>query len=320
MITIAAIGAAMYTTAILATPDHQGDVSFTIVAAGIGDGVDTSTQVRLHGLPIGTVTRIASDGTKRVVTLAVKKPRAAELTTSMQTRFVSSNAFGSTAIELIPGSGGLPITPGTVINYQQEIRNYTVTNVLRSAEAVALDVVTPQLSGALNNAADLTRSMSPAVTASLAVMRAWKQSDPLAVDKILRAVANAMQPAGPVVDGAVTMLQQLLDVPDYENPHLVQLTAKALPAFSQLAFGFVSELVVAAGPLAPAIDVLNAYLTPTTYGLRDVTASQIQQLITRLGRSFTQTNSGRVDLNVQLLIDAFPSVGVPLMLVNGVHR
>lgn len=317
---VLALVAAVYTTVALASPSRAGEASFTIIAEGIGDGVDTSTQVRLHGLPIGTVTKISTQSNERVLKLSVKKARLGELSTAMQTRFVSANAFGSTAIELIPQSGGQPISAGTVINYQDVVKNYTVTSVLRSSESLILDVVTPQLSDALNNAADLSNSVAPAVTAGLAVLRAWKESDPIAIERLLRTTATTLQPMGPVVDASMTMLKQLLDIDYYDDPHLVDLASKALPGFTQFAFGFIADLLVASTPVAPTLDLLTAYLGPTTYSLRSVTPEQLGALITHLDGALAKSKNGRVSLNTEVLVNAFPAIGVPLMQSGGARR
>ncbi|WP_018177072.1 MlaD family protein, partial [Jongsikchunia kroppenstedtii] len=123
----------------------SGQEDFTVITTSAGDALNTQTQVRMRGLVVGKVTDVQQDSAGDVrVRMRVDRARFAELRQPLQTRFVSSNFFSSTAMELVPGEG-LPVAAGQVIDLKTGVGDYTVTTLISQAGNTIVGSLTPQL-------------------------------------------------------------------------------------------------------------------------------------------------------------------------------
>ncbi|WP_067889366.1 MlaD family protein [Nocardia vaccinii] len=288
-------------------PDRAAQAELILDVPSIGDGVDTATQVRMHGLAVGTVQRIAARGADhQVVTVAIDQARLPELSSSLQIRFVSANVFGTTAIELIPKPGGTALRDGSSLDYRSTVDNYTVTNVLRGTESILLDVVTPQLSDSLNNAADLMAALAPGFGAAVVTLRATQHVGSPPLDRVLNTTADAFARTGPIAGAGVSVLHGFLSLDLLDVPQRVDLARRFMPAIIRLLFGEIANLAGAAAPLSPAINVLDDYLDPLTHQLRAVSPTQLADVLDRLDRAFARGPDGRVSLHTEVQIGGPP--------------
>ncbi|MET9285964.1 MlaD family protein [Nocardia beijingensis] len=291
----------------LRLPDPETHAAFTIDAAGIGDGVDTTTQLRLHGVAVGTVTDIEPRGTDhQILTVTIDPARLQELSSSMRIRFVSANVFGTTAIELIPQPGGEALQDGSVVEYRDRIENFTVTNVMRSSQTMLLETITPQLSQALDDAADLTISFAPVLAGLVVVIQSTQHVGSPPLDQLMARLAEVIEATGPVIDKSVDMLYGFLSPDQLDDPHQVELARAFIPAIIDLLFGYIATLADVSAPMAPAVDVLIDYLDPLTTNLGAVSPAQLSEVLERLSAAFIRGPDGRVGLNTELRIGSPP--------------
>lgn len=312
LVAAAVVAAAWWAT----EPDHSGQVQFAVTASNLGDGVSTDTAVRLRGMSIGSVIDVEPRGPQQqVVTVSVEENHLDELTTAMHTRFVSSNIFGSTALELIPRPDGQPITPGSTLDLG-DVGDYTVTTVLRDSGRLLLDVVSPELSASIDSAADLTHQMAPLLATSLLVMRniARTQNEPLS--ELLPKFADVSEGIAVFTPSALNTLSAIASVEELEDEFRTQQASETITEVSHLVLALSGEIVGSLGPTSDAVDMLLDILIPMNQSLKSVTPDQVARFTEGAGGALHHQDD-RVVLGVDVLVDTFPAFRVPLETTGG---
>lgn len=297
-------------------PDRGGQFEFTVTADGLGDGVSAETAVRLRGLDIGSVVAVEPIGPQRqLVTLSVDESEATELTTELDTRFVSSNVFGSTAFELIPRPGGRPVSPGDRIDLGG-VPDHTVTTVLRDSGRLLLDVVTTELSDALTSSADLTRQMAPLLAAALLVMQnvARTQNRPLA--DVLPRTADVSEGVAAAAPSLINVLHAIASVEELEDEARTREAAATITEVSNLVLGLSGNLAGSLRPLAGTVDMLLDLLIPLNRSLSGVRPDQVGRLVDGAD-GVLHRDGDRVALGVDVTLESFPAFRVPLEITRG---
>ncbi|AXK84586.1 Mce family protein [Nocardia farcinica] len=301
-------------------PDRAGQAGFDLVAATLGDGVGVDTPVRLRGRTVGAVVAVAPLGVdRRRVSIGIEAPRLAELSTAMQTRFVSANLFGSTALELVPMPGGQPLSEGMVLDVGDRVDNFTVTGILRESGRAVTEVLTPRLAAALEDAADLTEAGAPLLGAALLVARTWQRVERVPLAQALPAVADATEGAAAFTPSALGILTALASVEELDDDVHIGQASDTISEVSNLVFAFAGQLVGALGPTSDAVDMLLDTLIPLNQAVRGVTPAQVGALTDRLDGALHGDGDGVV-LDVEVLIAAMPAFALPLAATAGAHR
>lgn len=304
----------------ISRPDHSGQIEFALAATDLGDGVSTSTTVRLRGMQIGSVVGIEPHGLDRqLITLSVDRARVDELTTSMQTRFVSANIFGSTALEFIPMPGGDPIRPNSLLDLGDDVGNFTVTKILRDSGHVVLDVLTSKLAVSLDDAAALTQQMTPMLASALLVMRAIARSQNMPLRDLLPRLAEVTEGVSAFTPSALGIVHSLASVDALDDEARSRQAGETISEVSNLVFSFAGQVVGALGPMSGAVDMLLDILIPLNAATANVTGDQIRRLVAGLDGAL-QRRGDKVVLGVDVLIDAFPAFRVPLEATGGGPR
>ncbi|AYF73724.1 MCE family protein [Nocardia yunnanensis] len=106
----------------------------TVDAATLGEGLAPGAEVKFRGYAIGTVEQVRTIGYgHQRIDLRLERRQADALTDDVTARFTSSNVFGSSAIELVPGTGGRKLKEHTVLRIGENATNATVAGVFRRA-------------------------------------------------------------------------------------------------------------------------------------------------------------------------------------------
>jgi phospholipid/cholesterol/gamma-HCH transport system substrate-binding protein len=296
----------------LSQPDRSGQVAFELQAASIGDGVGTSTTIRLHGLSIGDVTEVRALGAHRqMVTVSVDESRVHELSTAMQTRFVSSNVFGATAIEFLPQPGGQEITAGTVVQLDHT-ENYTITKVIRDASATVLQVITPELGDVIHKVREYSEDLSPLIDAFGVIVRALEETQTIPADRLIDTVNSVTRALPNLLDHIPYAIRNIVDDPTFESDERTQLAGDLVDGIAEGLFGSIGSLLDATPGFGPLLDVVNDLLGPLTYALRKVTPPDVGDLIARVNGALT-SDGRRVTLNTEVIVAGLPAIGLPLL-------
>jgi len=283
----------------------SGQEDFTVLTTSAGDALNTQTQVRMRGMVIGTVTDVQQDSSGTVrIRMRVDKARFAELRQPLQTRFVSSNFFSSTAMDLVPGDG-MPIESGQVIDLKTGVGDYTVTTLISQAGNTIVGSLTPQLTETIKRGSRLLAGVAPAATAGLELVRALREAQaryPLAIGRFLNSVQTTLNTAVPSAREVLSGLYDITSIPIFKNAEQSQWY---LDTFHSLA-GFIGDQGIARvlntlDLALPAFDVVGDYLGPLNYAMRNVDADQIAELIKRLDRAIPSVN-GRPTIETSLTL------------------
>ncbi|HLS78396.1 MAG TPA: MlaD family protein [Nocardia sp.] len=297
-------------------PDRDGQIQFAVRAADLGDGVSTDTAVRLRGLSIGSVVEVRPEGPKeQVVTLSVDEERVRELSTAMNTRFVSSNVFGSTALELIPMPGGEAIAPGAVLDLG-EVGDYTVTTILRDSGRLLLDVVTTELSDSIDSSVELTEQMAPVLASALLVARTVARARNMSLSELLPKLADVSEGTAVFTPAALSTLHALASVEELDDDFRTRQAGETITEVSNLVLALSGNVVGALGPTSEVVDMLLDLIIPLNRSLSGVTPEQVDRLIDGLGGALYR-DGDRVVLGVDVLVETFPAFRMPLELTGG---
>lgn len=296
--------------------DRTGQFQFTVTADGLGDGVSTETSVRLRGTDVGSVVDVEPLGPARqLVTLSVDTDDADLLSTSLQTRFVSSNVFGSTAFELIPRPGGDPVTPGATLRLG-DVPDHTVTTVLRDSGRLMLDVVTTDLSDALHSSADLTNQMAPLLASTLLVMQnvARTQNEPLA--EVLRKSADISEGIEAATPSALGVLYDIASVEELDDDARTRQASATITEVSNLVLALSGNLASSLQPLSGTVDMLLDLLIPLNHALVGVRPDHVSRVLDRAD-GVLHREGDRVALGVDVVVESFPAFQVPMKATGG---
>ncbi len=125
--------------------------TLTIEADAVGEGLGPGAEVKLHGLAIGTVQEVRSEGYERQsMTLSLEPGQAAALSADVAAQFTSSNVFGSTAIELVSNPEGPRLQRNQTLRIEAGAQNVTVTSVLRKVSAITGTLDSEKIDGLLD--------------------------------------------------------------------------------------------------------------------------------------------------------------------------
>lgn len=301
-------------------PDRHGHTSFGLIVANIGDGVSAGTTIRLHGLPVGSVSDLQARGPDRqLVTLSVDAARMRELSTTLQARFASANVFGTTVLELVPMPGGSPLSAGAVLDMGDQVGNYTITKILRDSGRAVLDVVTSKLAVSVDGVAELTAQTTPLLASALLAMRTLQRTQNMPLRELLPKVGDVSEGIAAFTPPAVGILDSLASVQALDDPRQVTLAHDTIVEVSNLVFSFAGKMVGALGPLSSVMDMLLDLLIPLNQGLRNVDPHQVHQLIAGLDGALHR-DGDRVDLDTEVLLQGFPAFAVPLQTTGAQPR
>jgi ABC-type transporter Mla subunit MlaD len=301
-------------------PARAGLVGFDLVMTSLGDGAGTHTAVRLRGMTIGSVVNIEPVGADRQrVRVGVEAPRLAELSTTMQTRFVSANVFGSTALELVPMPGGDPLVAGAMLDLGDRVDNFTVTRILRDSGHAVADVLTSRMSASLENTASLTEAAAPMLTSALLLARTWQRAQPGPLAELLRKSADVTEGLGAFTPSALSILTALASVTELDDDVRTRQASDTISEVSNLVFAFAGDLVGALGPTSQAVDMLLDLVIPLDQAMRGVTSRQVHDFTTGLDGALHRRDD-RVVLDVELLLATVPAFRLPVQAAGGAAR
>lgn len=300
-------------------PDRDGQIEFSVRAARLGDGASTDTAVRLRGMSIGSVVGVQAQGPNlQLVTLSVDEDRVGELSTAMHTRFVSSNIFGSTALELIPMPGGQAIGPSTVLDLG-EVGDYTVTTVLRDSGRLLLDVVTTRLSDSIDSSVALTEQMAPLLASALLVARTVARARNMSLSELLPKLADVSEGTAVFTPAALRTLHALASVEELDDEFRTRQASDTITEVSNLVLALSGTVVGALGPTSDAVDMLLDLIIPMNRSLSTVTPDQVVRLTDGLDGALHKSDD-KVLLGVDVLVETFPAFRMPLDAIGGVPR
>ncbi|BBY62671.1 MlaD family protein [Mycolicibacterium helvum] len=314
VITSVAVASAL----IVADPFHRRPadlINVTIESPYVGEGVQQGTELMVHGVKVGEVTKVTSMP-GRGVRLDADLQRAPidGLTDAMSIDFRPANYFGVTGINLRPGVGGAPLADGAVIA-TAPAGNFTLQALLARLGEISHGVLTPKLIDVIDRTTTYVDGLDPLLETMMVVANSLAKVQNVSTATLM-ANATGISLAFPgFVDAAMKTGDRYLHggldgvSEDYWNNTYspsIQLAATDL-------FGAAGKLVGShSEDLAPLTNMIKV-LADVAPGVipSDEIASTAVELRTRLERLFSGPPDRRA-VNVRLILDSIPGVAAPI--------
>jgi phospholipid/cholesterol/gamma-HCH transport system substrate-binding protein len=142
----------------------------TLDAGAIGNALQKNSDVKLNGVPVGTVTgiRAVDDGSR--LTLALDPQTARRLPTDTVARILPKTLFGERYVDLIPGHGGGHLTDGATIHQDASARAVELEQVFDAMLPVLRSIQPDKLAATMGEMATMLRGRGSEIGA---VMAQW---------------------------------------------------------------------------------------------------------------------------------------------------
>ncbi|MCB9440290.1 MAG: Mammalian cell entry related domain protein [Mycolicibacterium sp.] len=306
----------------------------------VGQGVAAGTPLIMHGVEVGEITGVSvMPGGNVELGASVQIAPIADVTDTLSVDFRPANYFGVTGINLIPGSGGSPLTDGAQINVTP-VGNFTLPTMLSQLGEITDGVITPQLVNVINRATRYTDGLNPLFETMLIGAKTLARVQTVSTEQLLQNATGISVAFPSFVDGATVAGdayntefvtwnvsgkdalpgQAYVAEPGMEiTDEIWQSRARAtLDVMSGSFFGALGRVLSShSGDLLPAVnlvqtitDVIPGLVTPV--GVSDM----LVELRTRLQNLYGGTPEQRA-LQVHLVLDKVPGVQAPVNAMGG---
>ncbi|MGV9822285.1 MlaD family protein [Nocardia xishanensis] len=324
LVIVALIAVVALTTALYRTVRSEDGLRIALRTEQIGDGVTEGTQVRLDGVLVGEVARIAPDqrGTQRI-TLRLDDSRLYGIDDSLLVDYAAANLFGISELELRRGPGGSPLRQDTEIDLTGPraagVYDATMGSILRSLSQVGASVFSPQLATVIAQVSADFKAFTPLVQALITVARTIADNQTMPASELMGRLGPAFDGGGDFAGATIQILDQIHDIrivqtgKDRYDIGVAALTGQILPGLATTVSTAGGQLAEATDMLAPLLSVL-AQMVPRP----QQSAAELRLLLERLRAAMPETPDGPV-LNLEVDLRGVPGIAVPLLGQGGVR-
>ncbi|WP_067570416.1 MlaD family protein [Nocardia acidivorans] len=302
------------TVAVLVSSYARGSFAdrfgLTIDAATLGEGLAPGAEVKFRGYAIGTVREVETVGYgHQRIAVQIDRNQAAALTDAVTARFTSSNVFGSSAIELVPGNGGAPLRENATLQIAENATNATVAGVFRRAARLTTVLDSDTVRRLFDLLLDNADSLGPVLQSffETARMLADGQQAPLGhYIEIGRDMTGAFATLTPSVGHAI--LAVLEQSAYFGDPANRARTDKATDGVDQAVLIGISELLRRNNPeLEKVLSGVLDVAVPVSVSLGTVAPAynRIPNLLRAMNEAFPEVD-GKVQLQLELIVKTMP--------------
>lgn len=320
----------------------------------IGQGVAAGTPIIMHGVKVGEITGLSSQGGGHVRLQAdLQSGPTAKLTDAMDIDFRPSNYFGVTGINLIPAAGGQPLRAGSLLNVTPK-GNFALQALLYRLGEISHQVVTNRLISVVDRATRYLDALTPLLETMITVSRTVANVQTVGSGRLLRNATGIIAAFPGFADGLMDTGQRFLysypglgfdPVEDAKNnPYVSTYDPAMMDQYNEARHllatdpdnfmfgrgkewlkGAETDLFSKAGfllsthmyELFPVIDEIRALsdVVPKLVPAQDI-SDTLRELRTRLERMYAGSGEQRA-LQVRILLDQVPGVAGPVGLALG---
>ncbi|WP_225732385.1 MULTISPECIES: mammalian cell entry protein [unclassified Nocardia] len=296
---------------------EAGRLRVVVRTAQLGDGMTGGTTVQLDGVDIGSIDTVARTGQgDQLITLALNRSEADELTDTFEVEYAPSNLFGVATLVLRHTTGGAPLRDGELIDLTgpraTRVDDATMGALLRSLAQTANQVLTPDLTALLTKFNEDLRSFTPILNTIVMLSRAVADTQRYASSYLFGQYGGLLSGAGDFTSATFRLFDAIFgiqiletDRPRYDAA-IALLTDQIFPEFARAADAAHDHLSGYADMLAPLADAI-AHTVPTPATSR----TQLRELLARLDRMFTDAPDGPA-LDLAIVLRGLPALTVPL--------
>ncbi|WP_051727757.1 MlaD family protein [Nocardia brasiliensis] len=297
-------------------PDTAGLVRVRVVTTQVGAGIGHGSPIRVDGVPVGRLERIDSTAPGRqTLTLALRPEAATALTNTLTLDYAPANLFGLSEIALHAQAGGTPLRDGDLLDLSRpgRVADATLGRLLERLGATSGQVLTPELTTALDRVSSEIDALAPLLEAIVATARTVADTQSQRPSNLIGNYASALRGLGSLVEGSVTLLDQLARIPVLREDRAMFdrsvdiLTDDIVPAVSHAATAGERNFAAYASLLVPVLRVVAAAVPDPRRS-----ANELRQLLDHLDGALRSSTNGPA-LNVAVILHGVPAVAVPLL-------
>lgn len=291
----------------------------------LGDGIVAGTRVRADGVLVGRVTDIApAERGTQTVTLHVAKDQLDGIDDSMRVDYATSNLFGISEIQLLPGKGGAPLRDGTVVDLTgaraADTFDATMGGLLRSLSNIGDQALVTRLAKVLEQMSTDVRAFTPLLEAMVVTGRTLADNQTLPLSYQIGRYGSVLAGGGTFAASIVDMIdvvyrvQILRDEREKFDDSIDMVVEELFPGVANLLYPARDQFSEYA---AMAVPILSA--AALTVPTPQQTSADLSALLSRLRSALRETPEGPVlALDVDLRIT--PAVLGPLLATPAVPR
>ncbi|MFE3257838.1 MlaD family protein [Nocardia sp. NPDC059091] len=282
----------------------------TIDAATLGEGLAPGAEVKFRGYAIGTVEKVETVGYgHQRIDLAIERRQADALTDDVSARFTSSNVFGSSAIELVPGTDGRKLREHTVLQIGANATNATVAGVFRRAARLTQVLDSAAMHRLFDLLLDNASSMGPVLQSFFATAKLLADGQQNTLAHYLRIggdMTGAFRDLTPSAGHAIlAVLEQSAYFGDPENQ---ARTNKSTNGVNDAVLVGLSNLLQQNNPdLEKILDSILDLAVPISVSVGSVAPAynRVPNLLQAMDGAFPVVD-GRVQLQLELIAKTMP--------------
>ncbi|WP_406271424.1 MlaD family protein [Nocardia sp. NBC_00881] len=287
------------------------DVSLTIEADSLVDGLLAGADVKFQGAAIGTVRRVQTAGDTRRVEISIDRDQAPALTDRVAARFTVANVFGTPAIELVNLGDGPQVREHAVVPLATGAMGATATGVLQRTGRLTEVLDSPRLRNLLDVATENPGLFGPTVEAITGIARALEQDRRGSTTHYLHITGDLSDGLAVLEPQMVDALIALLDQSEYFGDETNRArTRKAIAGLSQDFLPGYARLVGDnrdhfAEILAVVLDL--GLPLGMSYGSIAPAYQRLPDLLDRIGAAFPVVD-GKVQWQLEIIADTMPHI------------
>ncbi|MEV4154376.1 MlaD family protein [Nocardia salmonicida] len=193
------------------TDDEVDGTRVVLRTESLGDGIVKGTRVRADGVLVGSVTDIApAERGTQTVTLRVSSDQLDGIDDSMRVDYATSNLFGISEIQLLPGKGGSPLRDGAIVDLTgsraADTFDATMGGLLRSLSNIGDEALVTRLAEVLEQMSTDVRAFTPLLEAMVVSGRTLADTQTLPLSYQIGRYGSVLAGAGTFAASIVDMI------------------------------------------------------------------------------------------------------------------
>ncbi|MEE2058555.1 MlaD family protein [Rhodococcus artemisiae] len=295
-------------------PEHPDThtMNITLVADTVGEGVEPGTEVRRHGVTVGSVTSIERADSGQHIRVALNRSDVGDLTDTLTIDYSPANLFGITQLTLFAGHGGTPLADGDQLDLTggtaERVHDATTSTFLDSLGGLTNDVLTPELADLAATLARESRAFTPMIQAILATAESIEATQRMPYSGILDDLGRTFDRLPSTLHGGLVLLDSVYSEPYLEDPSNREKFDKTVSMLGQQLIPSVAHLLTTLQPHYQGLTGLIVPLLDAVAGAGATTANSgdLRELVDRLDSAFVDGPAGPI-LRVAVGIGGAPS-------------
>lgn len=183
-------------------------VDIVLSTPSVGQGIDGSSKVLLHGVVVGSISTMDRHGERADLRIRLDRNKITGLTDSFGFDFRPQNTFGVSALSLTPRDGGRPLTDGLRIERSPDA-NATMSQMLSGQIAFVNGVITDDLVQMIRRASDYTTALAPLVETGFVLANQIAETQRDTSAELLHKFNSVLEPTPDVVDSLFWSIDNL---------------------------------------------------------------------------------------------------------------